>query len=48
MILPGLGETGRYEVSKGDHFMIPTETSSQIEGEMERIMSDVPLSILGL
>lgn len=42
-ILSGKGEIGRYEVSKGDHLMIPAGTSSQIEGELEWIMSDVPV-----
>lgn len=41
-ILSGRGKIGRYEVSKGDHLMILAGTSSQIEGELEWIMSDVP------
>lgn len=42
-ILSGEGYIGRLEVRAGDHLMICTGASFQVDGNLEWIMSDVPL-----
>lgn len=42
-ILNGEGSIGTLDVSAGDHLMLTMSTSYRIEGDLEWIMSDVPL-----
>lgn len=45
-ILNGGGKIGTLEVSTGDHLMLTSGISYRIEGDLEWVMSDVPLSSL--
>ena len=45
-ILSGKGKIGTFEVRAGDHLMLTSGTSYRIKGDLEWVMSDVPLPSL--